>query len=130
MTHDGFGFDRTWSRAEFLALAIRNGRRAVGALGDGLLQPGALADYIVIDFDQLALLFARGNASHVAEVVVVGRTIARDGLPTGIDLPALEAEMRAAYRKTLQGQGAFLSAWTPLEGEITRWYADACACGA
>ncbi len=141
MAHDGIGFERTWSRAEFLSLAIRNGRRAVGAPGDGELQPGAAADYIVIDYDRLDrdalmpldpldLLFARGNASHVAEVVVAGRTIARDGLPTGIDLPALETEMRAAYRKALQGQGAFLSAWKPLEGEITRWYAVACGCGA
>jgi cytosine/adenosine deaminase-related metal-dependent hydrolase len=141
MAHDGIGFDRTWSRAEFLALAIRNGRRAVGAPGDGLLQPGAPADYIVIDYDRLDrdtllpldpldLLFARGNASHVAEVVVAGRTVAREGLPTGIDLPAMEAEMRAAYRKALQGQGAFLSAWKPLEGQISRWYAAACGCGA
>ncbi|MEK9971278.1 MAG: hypothetical protein VW600_19255, partial [Ferrovibrio sp.] len=139
MAHDGIGFDRTWSRAEFLGLAIRNGRRATGAPGDGSLKPGVAADFIVIDLDRLDrdalmpldpldLLFARGNASHVSEVVVAGRTIARDGQPTGIDLPAMEAEMRAAFRHSLSTQGGFLSAWRPLEGAVARWYRDFCGC--
>lgn len=140
MAHDGIGFTRTWSRGEFLSLAIRNGRRATGAPGDGLLQSGAAADYLVIDLDRLDrdalmpldpldLLFARGNASHVAEVVVAGRTVAHDGLPTGIDLPAMEADLRAAYRSTLKGQAGFLSAWSRLEGEVSRWYTETCGCG-
>lgn len=141
MAHDGIGFKRTWSRAEFLALAIRNGRRATGAPGDGLLRTGAPADYVVIDFDRLDrdalmpvdpidLLFARGNASHVTEVVVAGRTIARDGLPTGIDLPKMEADLRAAYRDAIKAQAGFLSAWTVLEGQVGRWYTETCGCGA
>jgi cytosine/adenosine deaminase-related metal-dependent hydrolase len=140
MAHDGIGFERTWSRTEFFGLAIRNGRRATGAPGDGRLQPGDPADYVVIDYDRLDrdaimpvdpldLLFARGNASHVAEVVVAGRTVASAGLPTGIDLPAMEADLRAAYRKAIDAQSGFLLAWKPLEGEITRWYTAACGCG-
>lgn len=141
MAHDGIGFERTWSRTEFLGLAIRNGRRATGAPGDGWLQPGEPADYAVIDYDRLDrdaimpvdpldLLFARGNASHVTEVVVAGRTVARAGLPTGIDLPAMEADLRAAYRKAIDAQSGFLSAWTVLEGAVSRWYTETCGCGA
>jgi cytosine/adenosine deaminase-related metal-dependent hydrolase len=140
MAHDGTGFARTWSRAEFLSLAIRNGRHATGAPGDGLLQVGASADYIVIDLDRLDrdalmpvdpldLLFARGNATHVAEVVVNGRIVARAGQPTGIDLPKMEAELRAAYRDTIKAQAGFLSAWSVLEGEVSRWYTESCGCG-
>ncbi|MEK9968968.1 MAG: amidohydrolase family protein, partial [Ferrovibrio sp.] len=140
MAHDGIGFDRTWSRAEFLGLAIRNGRRATGAPGDGSLKPGEAADYVVIDLgrldrdalmpvDPLDLLFARGNASHVSEVVVSGRTVARDGQPTGIDLPAMENEMRAAFRQSLSAQRGFLSAWRPLEDGVMRWYRAHCGCG-
>jgi cytosine/adenosine deaminase-related metal-dependent hydrolase len=141
MAHDGIGFERTWTRAGFFGLAIRNGRRAIGASGDGILQSGEPADYVVIDYDRLDrdglmpldpldLLFARGNASHVAEVVVAGRSVARDGLPTGIDLPAMETELRAAYRRAISVQSGFLSAWTVLEGKVGRWYTEACGCGA
>jgi len=140
MAHDGIGFERTWSRADFLGLAIRNGRRATGAPGDGSLKPGAAADYVVVDLDRLDrdalmpldpldLLFARGNASHVSEVVVASRTIARDGQPTGIDLPAMETEMRTAFRHSLSTQAGFLSAWQPLEDGVMRWYRAHCGCG-
>ncbi len=117
MAHDGLGFDRTWGRAEFLALAIRNGRKSIRAPGSGMLAPGAPADFIVLDIgrldgdaimplDPLDMLFARGNASHVAEVVVAGRTVARAGVPTGIDLQALEAELRAACRGAIEAQAS------------------------
>ncbi|MCW0233028.1 MAG: amidohydrolase family protein [Ferrovibrio sp.] len=140
MAHDGVGFERTWSRAEFLGLAIRNGRRATGAPGDGSLVAGAPADFITLDLDRLDrdalmpidpldLLFARGNASHVTEVVVAGRVVMRDGVVAGIDLPVLEAELRAAYRKSLPAHVGLLSAWRPLEGAIAQWYRAGCDCG-
>ena len=86
MMHGGLGFKRTWTCAEFFGLAIRNGRNATGAPGTGELVPGAPADFVTIDLDRLDrdqimpvdpldLLFARGNASLVRDVVVDGRTI-------------------------------------------------------
>lgn len=140
MAHDGIGFDRTWSRAQFIGVAIRNGRRAVGAPGDGLLQPGAPADYTVIDLDRLDrdalmavdpidLLFARGNASHVIEVVVAGRTIAQNGFPTGIDLPGMENALRQAFRDALPAHAGFLSHWQWLENGVAQWYRANCGCG-
>src|SRR5258705_348384 len=98
MAHGGLGFKRTWTRPEFFSLAIRNGRAATGAPGTGELAPGAPADFVTIDLDRdaimpvdpLQLLFARGNASLVRDVVVDGRTIVHDGKPTGVDLAAIE----------------------------------------
>lgn len=140
LAHDGIGFERVWGRAEFLDLAIRHGRQATGAPGTGRLLPGEAADFISIDLDRLDrdallpvdpldLLFARGNASYVREVVVAGRSIARNGQPTGIDLPALETELRAAYRQALPNYAGFLAAWQPLEGAITQAYRTGCGCG-
>ncbi len=86
LAHGGTGFRATWSSEEFFSMAVRNGRRATGAPGSGELVPGAPADFIVLDLDRLDrdaimdvdplhLLFARGNASYVRDVVVAGRTI-------------------------------------------------------
>src|SRR5258705_5655223 len=105
MAHGGLGFKRTGTRPEFFSLAIRNGRAATGAPGTGELAPGAPADFVTIDLDRLdrdrimpvdplELLFARGNASLVRDVVVDGRTVVSEGKPTGVDLPASEQDRR------------------------------------
>ncbi|GGF68903.1 8-oxoguanine deaminase [Azorhizobium oxalatiphilum] len=139
MTHGGTGFERTWGRAEFLELALRNGRRATGAPGPGHLVPGAPADFAVLDLDVLDrdafmaldpidLLFARGNTSCVRDVVVAGRTIVRDGVPTGIDLPAMERELRGLFRNNLPRFQALKAAWPELERAVGGWFRHAC-CG-
>ena len=109
MLHGGLGFQRTWTTSEFLGLAIANGRKATGAPGTGALVSGAPADFVTIDLDRLdrdqimpvdaiELLFARGNASLLRDVVVDGRTIVSEGRCTGVDLPAIEKELRGIYR--------------------------------
>ena len=126
MLHGGVGFEPTWSRAEFLTLAVRNGRRATGAPGPGALAPGEPADFTVLDLDALDrdaimpvnpidLLFARGTLSAVLDVVVAGRTIVRDGQLTGVDLALMEAEQRRLQRTGLPRYRAFERAWTPFE---------------
>jgi len=138
MAHDGLGFARNWGRREFLSLAIRNGRDATGAPGSGDLVAGAPADFISIDLDRLdrdaimevdpiELLFARGNTSHIRDVVVAGRNIAHDGVVAGVDLPSLEQELRAKLRAALPNYAGLLSAWKPLEGAVGQWYRD-CGC--
>src|SRR5258705_867569 len=132
IAHGGLGFKRTWTRPEFFGLAIRNGRAATGAPGTGALAAGAPADFVVIDLDRLdrdaimpvdplELLFARGNASLVRDVVVVGRTIVRDGKPTGVDLPASEQDRRGMYREGVKQYGRLQRAWTPLAGALGDW---------
>jgi len=133
MAHGGLGFERTWSRAEFLSLAVRNGRRSIGAPGTGTLAAGEAADFVVLDIGQLDrdaimpvdpidLLFARGNSSCVREVVVDGRTIYRNGKLTGVDLDAMESEIRAMYRANVPQFKALAQAWKPLEGALAHWF--------
>ena len=133
MAHDGLGFDRTWSRSDFLSLAVRNGRKAIGAPGEGRLQAGAAADFTVIDVaqldrdaimpvDPLDLLFARGNTSCVRDVVVNGRAISRDGRPTGVDLAAMETELRGLYRRNVPRYQSLEQAWKPFEHAVSQWF--------
>jgi cytosine/adenosine deaminase-related metal-dependent hydrolase len=140
LAHGGLGFKRTWTRPEFFSLAIRNGRAATGAPGTGALVPGAPADFVVIDLDRLdrdaimavdplELLFARGNASVVRDVVVDGRTIVREGKPTGVDLPAIEQELRGMYRAGIGQFSELERAWAPLAGALGHWFETHLECG-
>lgn len=140
LAHGGIGFRRTWTRAEFLGLAVRNGRAATGAPGTGELAVGSAADFVVVDLDRLdhdrimpvdplELLFARGNASLVRDVVVDGRTIVCEGKPTGVDLPAIEQELRGMYRNGV-GQFARLEqAWPALTASLGNWFEAQLGCG-
>jgi cytosine/adenosine deaminase-related metal-dependent hydrolase len=139
MVHGGLGFRQTWTPAELFALAVRNGRRATGAPGTGDLAPGNAADFAVIDLDRLdrdrimpvdfmALLFARGNASLVKEVVVAGKTIAKDGACIGVDLPAIEQELRAMYRANVGKLASFQRMWPPLSDRLSGWFEQQLTC--
>ena len=139
MSHDGQGFNRTWSRADFLDLVVGNGRVSTGAPGRGRLAVGEAADFIVLDYDAvdcdslvpsdpLDMLFARGNQSQILEVVVGGRTIARCGQPTGIDLPAMEAELRDRFRAGLPRYKALETSWVPFEAALRGWFQTRCDC--
>jgi cytosine/adenosine deaminase-related metal-dependent hydrolase len=139
MMHGGLGFQRTWTPREFLGQAVRNGRRATGAPGWGQLAAGEPADYIVINLDRLDgdaivevdpldLLFARGNMGHIDEVVVAGRTIAKNGRVTGVDLPTVERELASRYRESMAAHADFLKAWPALEKQLAGWFATHAGC--
>jgi cytosine/adenosine deaminase-related metal-dependent hydrolase len=133
MMHGGLGFARTWTTREFLSLAIANGRKATGAPGAGALVPGAPADFVTIDLDRLdrdqimpvdpiGLLFARGNASLLRDVVVDGRKIVSAGRCTGVDLAAIEHELRGIYRANARQLTPFQRAWPPLSASLQSWF--------
>jgi cytosine/adenosine deaminase-related metal-dependent hydrolase len=133
MFHGGLGFKRNWTPQQFFGLAIGNGRKATGAPGTGALVPGAPADFVTIDLDRLdrdqimpvdpiELLFARGNATLLREVVVDGRTIVSDGRCLGVDLPAIEQELRGIYRASANKLGSFQRAWPPLSASLQNWF--------
>ncbi|MCA1512823.1 amidohydrolase family protein [Bradyrhizobium sp. NBAIM01] len=139
MVHGGLGFKATWTPAEMFALAIRNGRHATGAPGNGELAAGNPADYVVIDLDRLdrdqimpvdpmALLFARGNASLVKEVVVAGKTIVREGGCTSVDLAAVERELRAMYRANVGKLDSFRRMWPSLSDRLSGWFEQQLTC--
>jgi cytosine/adenosine deaminase-related metal-dependent hydrolase len=140
MAHGGLGFKRIWTRPEFFGLAVRNGRAATGAPGTGELAVGSPADFVVIDLDRLdrdrimpvdplQLLFARGNASMVRDVVVDGRTVVREGNPTGVDLPVIEQELRGLYRNSVRQFGRLERAWPPLSAALGHWFEQQLGCG-
>ncbi len=133
MFHGGLGFKRTWTPRQFFGLAVANGRKATGAPGTGALLPGAPADFVTIDLDRLdrdqimpvdaiELLFARGNASLLREVVVGGRTIVSEGRCVGVDLPAIEKELRGIYKANAAKLGHFQRAWPPLSAALQNWF--------
>ncbi|MCC8978717.1 amidohydrolase family protein [Bradyrhizobium acaciae] len=139
MMHGGLGFKRTWTPPEFLALAIRNGRRATGAPGTGELAAGAPADFVRIDLDRLErdqmidadpldLLFARGNAQLVSELVVNGRTVAIAGRCLGVDLPAIEQELRGIMRASAASYAHVLRAWPRLSSSLQHWFEAQLTC--
>ena len=112
------------SRLDAFRMATRNGGRAVG-WGDriGLLEPGHLADIVLLDARSLlqaplidpahALLYA-SDAGMVRHVLVEGRWVVRDGRSTLVDEDALlqEAEdVARAYMDRLgPGAGAVVHA--------------------
>jgi cytosine/adenosine deaminase-related metal-dependent hydrolase len=133
MMHGRLGFKRTWTCSEFLALAIANGRKATGAPGTGALMPDAPADFVTVDLDRLDrdqimpvdpidLLFARGNASLLRDVVVDGRLIVSEGRCTGVDLPDIEKELRGIYRANASKLSSFQRAWPPLSVSLQEWF--------
>ncbi|MEJ1160458.1 amidohydrolase family protein [Prosthecomicrobium sp. N25] len=140
LAHGGHGFDATWTPGGFLEAIVATGRSAVGAPGPGVLEPGAPADFVVLDLDRLdghayvpvdplAMLFARGNAGHVREVYVAGRRIVAGGTVTGVDAAGLEARLMDGYRASVRGLGGFAAAWPDLSAAAEGWFRSHCGCG-
>lgn len=113
--HRGWGFDTTMTRDQLWGFAARHGPRSVGGAlrSGGRIEPGAPADIVLLDWDALDddalfsdidpldLLLARGNGSHIAQVLIAGRSVVEGGRVTGIDETALRAELLARMRAAL-----------------------------
>jgi len=92
-------------------------------LPGGRIQPGHAADFLVLDLDQVdgdfglidgvdpvAPFMARANANAIASVVAGGEVRVQDGRVTGIDEPALRAELAARTRAAIEADGQW-RAW-------------------
>jgi cytosine/adenosine deaminase-related metal-dependent hydrolase len=139
LAHRGEGFHPNWTAAEFLCLAVRNGRAAIGAPGDGTLKPGAPADFTILDYEALdrdnivstnpmSLLFSRGNSNVVRDVVVAGRSIVKGGAVVSVDLGQIEDELNGHYKANLPRHGRLESSWLAIEAAISRWFTDFLSC--
>jgi hypothetical protein len=53
---------------------------------------------------------------------VDGRTIVSDGRCTGVDLPAIEEELRGIYRANAKKLSGFQRAWPPLSASLQGWF--------
>ncbi len=131
LLHRGWGFEETFADADILAMALRNGRPAVLCEdGGGRLAPGEPADLLLLDMDRLdedrlpiapepgALLLARGTRRHIAEVIVGGRSIARDGRLTGIDHEAMTRDLLASVRHGMAASRELAAALPHLEAAM------------
>jgi len=127
--HRGWGFEADWSDAALWQFASGTGRRAVmgaardQALPGGRLEHGHAADVLVLDLDRVdgdfglipdvdpaAPFMARANADAIASVIAGGQVRVRDGRVTGIDEPALRAELAARTRSAIDADGEW-RAW-------------------
>ena len=137
--HGGWGFESVVERGAWLKMIVRNGRYANGAPGSGGLSVGEPADILVLDLDALDrdavmavepidLVFARASAAHVAQLLVAGQEIVRDGRLTRVDLDAAEGALRSQYRKKMASRAPFLEAWGDLEPAVAEHYRNGLGC--
>jgi cytosine/adenosine deaminase-related metal-dependent hydrolase len=134
----GWGFEEAVSRERMLRIALAEGVRSVTSREDGgTLAAGAAADVLLLDaaaldpdalwpaVDPLDLLLARGRAPMIREMIVAGRTAVRDGGLTGIDHPALAAELLGQFRAGMVEDG-FALALPALEAAIGAQFRGEC----
>ena len=137
--HGGWGFESGIERGRWLETIVGNGRFANGAPGAGALSVGEPADILVLDLDALDrdailpvepvdLVFARASAAHVAQLIVAGQEIVRDGRLTRVDLDAAQAALRREYRSKMPSRAPFLEAWGDLEPAVAEHYRDSLGC--
>jgi 5-methylthioadenosine/S-adenosylhomocysteine deaminase len=117
----------TWpTAAEVLNCLIGGGARAMGLQDQlGRVEPGRLADLILIDLDTLAFtplndlarqLVYCENGSSVLITMVAGRIVFDKGRITSVDEPALLAEARELFthrRAALDQAGKAADIWLP-----------------
>ena len=116
LLHHGTGLEAGLPRDQLLDATCHGGRFAVTgeALREQALQPGAPGDLmvldratldhdVIIDSDDAALVVQRATRRSMSSLYVAGRAIVRGGAPTGIDLPAIQAELDAQARHGAAG---------------------------
>lgn len=92
---------------------------AADALPGAVVAPGAAADLLVLDWDALDddplfddvapldLLLARAQGLHISDVYAAGRPVVQGGRATGVDEPALKAELLTRVRAALAAAPGF-----------------------
>jgi len=119
--HRGWSFDETMTIDQLWGFAARNGPHSVrgvrgaAAADAGRIVVGAPADLVALDWDvvddeallpdndPLAQLLARAHGGHITDVWAAGRHVVAEGRVTGVDAPALQAELLARTRAMLAG---------------------------
>jgi cytosine/adenosine deaminase-related metal-dependent hydrolase len=137
--HAGTGFRVDVSREQILGAVLVNGRRSVTNKDEGgLLAPGAPADILLIDWaaldadrlrpdlDPLDLLFARSTARHIKELIVGGRTVARDGRVLGVDHAAMNDDLLARFRHGIARNATLATALPALERVVRDHFETPC----
>lgn len=139
--HGGVGFEQWLDGPALLHAACDTGRRAVTGIEEpAALEAGRLADVLVLDYaalsrdviaesvDELPLVLARATSRHVHALYVAGKEVVSAGKPTGVDLPALEAEMLQQLRKGMGDFNEWQRTVVRMRAGLTRFYATGMHC--
>ncbi len=131
LLHLGSGFTPKVSESDMLSVAAQTGRFSVtNSAAGGIIEPGAPADLLLLDYDALDddhlrddidpvdLVFARATARHMSELIVAGRTIVRDRRVLGIDLEAARLEVMLRMREGQPAMAPFAAALSQLDRAI------------
>ena len=119
--HAAFRLDpNAVSKLEAMRMATSRGARALGLAGTGILEPGAVADMVLIEGRSIlqapmidpayALLYAT-HPGHVRHVLVGGRLVVRDGRSALVDEDALIEEVTSVVEAYLRRIGADRGTW-------------------
>lgn len=128
LLHAGTGFKLAATRAQMLQMAIANGRKSVTNIDDGgMIAVGAPADILLLDWaaidddrlrediDALELVLTRATARHIRELIVGGCTVVKDGIVSGVDLPAARNDVLEQMRGGMRDNAALAAALPALE---------------
>ena len=139
--HQGLGFETALDAPSVLRAACDTGRRAITGIDEpAAIEPGRLADILVLDYAHLArdvisdsleepaLVLARAAMRHIKALYVGGRKVVEDASATGVDLPALENEMIAQLRRGAAEFNEWQRTVLRMRAGLTRFYASGMHC--
>jgi hypothetical protein len=93
-----------------------------------------IIDRRALDEDELTpvhpihLLFARASRSHLRKMIVADRGILHQGKIIGIEMDAVQKELRIAYRAAMPSRADFLNAWPGFGAAICAHYQKRLGC--
>jgi|TARA_B110000503_G_scaffold142860_1_gene241310 cytosine/adenosine deaminase-related metal-dependent hydrolase len=133
----GFDDDGGLTRQTALHAACVTGRAGLGLGTGGVLAKGMPADIVLLDLNALDrdavmpvdprdYIFARAAQTHIVAAYANGRKVLAHGTVLGVDLPALETQLRTAYRVGLSEKAQIKAHWPKIEAAIATFYQGCC----
>ena len=131
LLHLGSGFTPKVNESDMLSIAAKAGRLSVtNSAAGGVIEAGAPADLLLLDFDALDddslrddldpvnLVFARATARHISELIVAGRTVVKDRRVLGVDHEAARREVILRMKAGQPAMASFAAALAHLDRAI------------
>lgn len=139
--HQGLGFDESLDAATLTKAACDTGRFAVTGIAEpAALEPGRLADLLVLDYaalardviaesvPELSLVLARATSRHIRALYVGGRPVVAEGRVPGVDLAGLETEMIGQLKAGMREFNEWQRTVVRMRAALTRFYATGMHC--